>query len=370
MSGQEIIVTTETRLQINAICEKHKIKKLLLVCDSAFRFLLTQEEYLNIDAKYVIFDQFTPNPLYEDVVKGVKCFRENGCDAVLAIGGGSAIDVAKCIKLYSRMDKSVLYLDQEYKENDVLLIAVPTTSGTGSESTRYAVIYYDGKKQSVTHESIVPKYAILDYRNLVTLPAYQKKCTMMDALCQSIESWWSVNATEESREYSKKALTMILENMDAYMDNTDKGKENMMIAANYAGRAICISQTTAAHAMSYKLTSLYKVPHGRAAFICLPKVWRYMTEHMELAVTEWNLGEIFAAIAKTMGCGSVPEAIQAVEALNEKYFKEDTAVFCEKDVDLLVKSVNPTRLGNNPVPFSEDALQELYRAIVEEYKEK
>lgn len=367
MLKQEIIVTTNTREQINEICARHNIKKLLLVCDSAFRFLLTREEYLNIDTKYVVFDQFTPNPLYEDVVKGVKCFRENGCDGILAIGGGSAIDVAKCIKLYSRMDKSVLYLDQEYKENDVLLIAIPTTSGTGSESTRYAVIYYDGKKQSVTHESIVPKYAILDYRNLITLPAYQKKCTMMDALCQSIESWWSVNATEESRGYSKKALSMILENMDGYMENTDQGNENMMIAANYAGRAICISQTTAAHAMSYKLTSLYKVPHGRAAFICLPKVWQYMWNHMEDAVTEWDLGEIFDGIARGMGCTDVPAAIEKINVFNKKYFENEPVVFDEKDIDLLVKSVNPTRLGNNPVPLSEDALHELYSMIIAEY---
>lgn len=366
MAKQEIIVTTETKKTINEICAKHKIKKLLLVCDSAFRFLLTREEYLGIDTKYVIFDQFTPNPLYEDVAKGVKCFGENGCDAVLAIGGGSAIDVAKCIKLYSRMERDVLYLDQEYKENDVLLIAVPTTSGTGSESTRYAVIYYEGKKQSVTHESIVPKYAILNYRNLITLPAYQKKCTMMDALCQSIESWWSVNATEESRGYSKQALAMILENMDAYMENTDKGNESMMIAANLAGRAICISQTTAAHAMSYKLTSLYKVPHGRSAFICLPKVWAYMHEHMDDSVTSWDLMEIFDAIAENMGCENVPAAIAMLDAMSRKYFSEDAVQFHEKDIDLLVKSVNPTRLGNNPVPLSEDALHELYAAIVAE----
>lgn len=131
-----------------------------------------------------IFNQLTPNPLYEDVVKGVEAYRNNQCDVIVAIGGGSSIDVAKCIKLYSGMDNIKVYLEQEYKENDVTLIAIPTISGTGSESTRYAVIYSEGKKQSVTHDSIVPKYAVWDYRNLVTLHLYQKKCTMIDALCQ------------------------------------------------------------------------------------------------------------------------------------------------------------------------------------------
>lgn len=364
MSNQEIIVSTEIKQQLNALCKENGIKKILLVCDGAFQFLLTHEEYLSIDVPYVVFDQFTSNPLYDDVVKGVKCFRENGCDAILAVGGGSAIDVAKCIKLYSKMADSALYLDQEYAQNDVLLIAIPTTSGTGSESTRYAVIYYEGKKQSVTHESIIPGYAFLDCRNLATLPEYQKKCTMMDAFCQSIESWWSVNATEESREYSKKALHMIIENMDAYMDNTEEGNRNMLIASNYAGRAINISQTTAAHAMSYKLTSLYKIPHGRAAFICLPHVWKYMWSQVEANEEKQDLKELFMEIARALPCESVPQAIEYIFALNEKYFKNDKAVFSMSDVELLAASVNPTRLKNNPIMLSEETLYELYSSIV------
>ena len=162
---QQVISTTNVVEKLNDIFKTDNISKVLLVCDSAFDYLQTKEAYLKINVPYVIFNQFTPNPLYEDVVNGVDVFRNNNCDAILAIGGGSSIDVAKCIKLYSNMDDSKLYLEQEYKENDVTLIAIPTTSGTGSESTKYAVIYYEGKKQSVTHESIVPKYAILDYRN-------------------------------------------------------------------------------------------------------------------------------------------------------------------------------------------------------------
>ena len=92
---------------------------------------------------------------------------------------------------------------------DIPFLAMPTTAGTGSEATRYAVIYYDGKKQSVTHDSVVPDVAILEPKVLKTLPLYQKKCTMMDALCQGIESWWSMNSTDESkaREKMEKLLS-------------------------------------------------------------------------------------------------------------------------------------------------------------------
>jgi alcohol dehydrogenase class IV len=115
--------------------------KVLLVCDSSFPFLNIKDEIEGMPVPYVKFDDFTPNPLYEDVCKGVDLFNIAKCDTILAVGGGSSMDVAKCIKLYCKMDKNNLYLEQEYKDTGVKLIAIPTTAGTGSESTRYAVIY-------------------------------------------------------------------------------------------------------------------------------------------------------------------------------------------------------------------------------------
>ena len=359
--AQQIISTTDVKGYLGEIFEKEKIHKVLLVCDGAFDYLQTKDEYMALDIPYAIFNEFTPNPLYEDVVKGVKLFREQECDAILAIGGGSSIDVAKCIKLYSGMDDTKVYLEQEYKENDVTLIAIPTTSGTGSESTRYAVIYYEGKKQSVTHDSIVPKYVILDYRNLVTLPLYQKKCTMLDAMCQSIESWWSVNATKESREYSRHALNTLMFNMKDYLDNKDDGNAEMLVASNYAGKAINITQTTAAHAMSYKLTSLYGIPHGRAVFMCLPSIWKLMEERNILP-------DVFRDIAYTLGYTCVADAIGYLENLNEQLFENDKVTMNEEDIDILVKSVNPTRLKNNPLELTEDMIRSLYTDIIKKYQ--
>lgn len=357
---QQVISTTDVLNRLNNIFETERISKVLLVCDSVFDYLQTKEEYLKMNVQYVMFNQFTPNPLYEDVVKGVEVFRKNHCDAIIAIGGGSSIDVAKCIKLYSSMEDTKVYLEQEYKENDVTLIAIPTTSGTGSESTRYAVIYYEGKKQSVTHDSIVPKYAILDYRNLATLPLYQKKCTMLDALCQSIESWWSVNATDASKVYSVKALAMIVSNMKAYLANEIEGNANMLIAANYAGQAINITQTTAAHAMSYKLTSLYGVPHGRAAFMCLPHIWSYMYEKQVLP-------DVFVEIARVLGYETVNEAIDFLLKLDSELFKDNKVLMDINDLEVLTVSVNPTRLKNNPLALSENEISNLYKKIMERY---
>lgn len=343
--------------------------KVLLVCDSSFPYLNIKADIEAMDVPYVVFSDFTPNPLYDDVCKGVDLFNITKCDTILAVGGGSSMDVAKCIKLYCRMNKETLYLEQEYKDTGIKLIAIPTTAGTGSESTRYAVIYYDGKKQSVTHDSIIPNVAILEPKVLKTLPLYQKECTMLDALCQGIESWWSVNSTDESKEYSKIAVETIMKWWREYIfENTDVSAKHIMEAANYAGRAICITQTTAAHAFSYKITSLYKLPHGHAVAIGLPEIWQYMIDHMDKCIDNRGqeyLTNVFSDISKAMGCEIPSQAIKEFhQMMKEMDMSNPLANNREEELDILSHSVNPIRLKNNPVEMNDSIICDLYNIIV------
>lgn len=108
----------------------------------------------------------------------------------------------------------------------------------------------------------------MDASVLKTLPDYQKKATMCDALCHAIESFWSVNSTDKSKEYSMAAIQNVMKHMDGYLANTDEGNAGMLLAANTAGKAINITQTTAGHAMCYKLTSMFSSAHGHAAILC------------------------------------------------------------------------------------------------------
>ncbi len=344
-------------------------KKALLVVDSSFPFLSIKENIEAMGIQYVTFDKFTPNPLYEDVCKGVDVLNKENCDTIIAVGGGSAMDVAKCIKLYCKMSKDKLYLDQEYKDTGVKLIAIPTTAGTGSESTRYAVIYYDNKKQSVTHDSIIPDVAILEPEVLKTLPLYQKKCTMMDALCQSIESWWSVNSTDESKTYSKKAVETIMRWWREYIfENTDDSQKHIMEAANYAGRAICITQTTAPHAFSYKMTSIYGLPHGHAVAISLPEIWQYMLDNTNKCIDRRGkvyLEHIFQEIATTMGTRNSAEAISCFrDMLKEMSLSYPTSEDRKAELNILATSVNPIRLRNNPVGLDTDTILSIYDSIL------
>lgn len=365
---QEIFDGLNSYKEIRVILKLLGSKKFLLVCDNAFQYIPFKHYFDELDIPYIKFDDILPNPTYEIVCKAVDLFNLAKCDAIVAIGGGSTMDVAKCVKLFSAMDKTRNYLEQEYRDHAVPIIAIPTTAGTGSESTRHAVIYYKGVKQSISHDSILPDYAILDSSVLSTLPPYQKICTMLDALCQGIESWWSVKSTGESKEYSKTAVRMIMDHMNAYIYKSDaEAAKAIMRAANYAGRAINITQTTAAHAMSYKITSLYGLPHGHAVAICLPKVWRHMAENMDQCIDERGkryLEQILHDIAHAMGADSSDAAIGIFERMLNDLHINNPKTCRASDLYTLAASVNPDRLKNSPVYICDDIINKMYREII------
>ena len=343
-------------------------RKLFLVIDASYPFLNIKNdiEALADVVEMVKFSDFTPNPLYEEVCTGLTMIKESQCDAILAVGGGSAIDVAKCIKLALLSEEGPAALIPPLvlqrlpiDGSRIPFIAIPTTAGTGSESTHNAVMYYKSAKQTVTNDGILPDIAILEPSVLKTLPVYQKKCTMMDALCQGIESWWSVNATSESREYSKIAVELVMKHWRKYIfENDPEASRQIMFAANYSGRAINIAQTTAAHAMSYKITSLFKLPHGHAVAVCLPEIWEYMLGHPM---------PVFHDIAIAMGSNTPEEAISYFRtmmsemALGHPVADENRNEYLQ----VLCESVNPIRLKNNPVPLDPEVIMALYQRIVQ-----
>lgn len=309
-----------------------KDKLAFLVCDSAFDMLDIQLPF-----SYIRFSEFESNPDDRDAQLAANLFLNHTCDFILAIGGGSSMDMAKAVKFYSNTNKPI--------------VAVPTTSGTGSEATHFAVVYKEGVKQSIAHMNLLPEYVVLDADLLKTVPLYQKKSTMLDALCQAIESWWSKRATIQSIDCSRRAIQLILENMENYLANEDCGNKNMLMAANLAGKAINITTTTAPHAMSYKLTTLYGIAHGHAVALCLPKVWRHIDAYEE--------------IAQAMGTETVREAILYLEDLLSSLGLTIPSEANASDLIVLRDSVNSQRLSNHPVHIPEDEILALYKEILE-----
>lgn len=369
----QIIITAENNyLAVDHWLLNHGLKKVLLVCGKSIAkqqiYAYFEELQERLGVMVVRFSDFAPNPLYESVVKGVDVFRQENCDGILAVGGGSAMDVAKCIKLYSNMDPGINYLQQKIVPNDIPFLAMPTTAGTGSEATRFAVIYYEGAKQSVSDFSCVPGTVLLDSSALKTLPIYQKKSTMMDALCHAIESYWSVNSTDESRIYSRDAIHLVMANMDGYLANTDEGNSGMLLAANTSGKAINITQTTAGHAMCYKITSFFGCAHGHAAALCDRVLYSWMIRNTDRCIDprgDAYLTGILDEIGIAMGGESAESGAERFIRLFDSLAFEIPAA-SEAQFAALKSSVNPVRLKNHPIQMDEETIDRLYHVILRE----
>ncbi len=359
---QEILYGFEN---IRNIIGKYNIKKPFVVIAPFLKNgWVTQklEEFL----EPIYFSDFKANPIYEDCVKGLELFKKNNCDSIISIGGGSAIDTAKSIKLFLPLDSNDNFLKQNHKYINLKHICIPTTAGTGSESTRYSVIYFEGNKQSLTDDMLIPEVAILEKKFLETLSLEQKKATIFDALCHSIESMWSINSNTQSIEYAEKAIKLILPNIQRYLDGELEDLQVIFDAANLAGKAINISQTTAAHALSYKLTSLYNIPHGKAVALLLPSVMQKLIEKKSVILDSKKVKHIeiiFEKLSILFNVDSISNAMRYLSKIINDVFDNSLIKIDDNQMKILCESVNMTRLKNFPVALNENDIYDIYSSI-------
>jgi len=259
---------------------------LLIVTDRVLTKLgLPDKMFRVLDAagiRYTCFSDVGSNPTTDEVEAGFRCYRENGCKAVLAFGGGSPMDCAKAIcARVAHPNRSVVQMQGLLRVLKRIppLFAVPTTAGTGSETTIAAVITDSAtrRKASINDPCLIPKYAVLDPELTVGLPPHITATTGMDALSHAVESY--TNHTYHTRienDLSKKAVKLIHDNLlRAYVDGNDmEARQNMQIAALYAGRSFTRGCVGHVHAIGHTLGGLYGVPHGLTMAVLLPHVMR------------------------------------------------------------------------------------------------
>jgi len=364
---QKIYDKENAYLYIEKILKENSASKPMLVCGRSFDSQAIKEYIYSLNLEIIRFSNFRPNPDYDDVIKGVKLFKDKKCDFIISIGGGSAIDTAKCIKLFSGSDENINYLKQEYKYNFIKHLAIPTTAGSGSECTRFSVLYYKGEKQSITHDGIIPDYVILDPKLLLNLPVYQKKSTMLDALCQAVESYWSVNSSAESKAYSKDSISLILQNLENALLNDLIALKNIQKAAYLSGKAINITQTTAAHAMSYKLTSIYNLAHGHAVSLCLPYIWEYMINNLDKCIDPRGgvyLKNTFEELNKIFNAKNSQDCIYKFREIYDKLNLSSPKLNNKTELKILADSVNLQRLKNNPITLDKEIIKKIYNNIL------
>ena len=254
-------------------------RKVLLVLDrGAARASGNEARLMNLlDPTLVaVFEDFTPNPRSEQALAAGRLASRHGASAIVGFGGGSCMDVAKVGGLAAGSADRAEQLVRGEPGQDVMplpIIAIPTTSGTGSDATHFAAIYHQGHKISVAHTGMRPRGVVLDASLHAAMPPFIAATTGLDALCQATESMWAVAATEESITHATEAQGMIIRHLAASVVRKEiADREAMMHGAHRAGHAINISKTTASHALSYELTTRFGIAHGLAVALTLGHV--------------------------------------------------------------------------------------------------
>jgi len=228
----------------------------------------------------IVFDRVEPNPSARTVDEGGKIAAEGGADFIIGFGGGSAMDAAKGIAIVAVGGESIreYFYPAEVKHPVLPVIAIPTTCGTGSEVTRYAVISDAGKKNSIRSDKIVPVAAILDADVLDYLSKDTLSHTAMDALSHAIESYFHVNANDLTYMFSAESAKIIFENFTRAFDGEPESKEKLFYASMLAGLAINFSGTVVVHGLAYYLTEKYGIPHGLANSLFLSQFIEYSSK--------------------------------------------------------------------------------------------
>lgn len=349
---------------LKGIMEMHNVDRLLVVHGKNSYMACGGNELMSQlydvhNMEIAGFSDFSTDPKIEDVYKGADLVKQYQPDAIIAIGGGSTMDMAKLLRHTAGM-------------KEIPLIAIPTTSGTGSETTQFAVCFINGEKKSIDFPHMLPNYEILIPELTMSNSRYLTACTGFDAMAQAVESYWNIHATEKSEEYAKEALILLIRRLTQFATDPELcmadqyWRADMMKGANLSGKAINITRTTAPHAMSYKLTSEYGYPHGHAVALTFPYFaklnmecplhqyagtdYLHYTEKMRwlkycFGITNQDIESYFQSFTIKIGLG----------------INKDTKV----DAGLIASSVNVERAANNPHVLTAEIINQAAESILE-----
>lgn len=312
------------------------------------------------------FSDFTPNPKVEDIELALKKFSKENFDAIVAIGGGSPMDFAKLFKVAydNNMSAADCFKNLDVLKRKTPLIAIPTTAGTGAESTRFAVVYLNGVKSSFDSECALPDFALVDYTLCENSPRHLKACAASDALSHAVESYWGVGSTSESREFAKEAILLCNKSLASYVNSEDEASaKDMALAANLAGRAINITRTTAAHALSYFFTSHHGIAHGQAVALSLPKLFEKNLESKNVIDprgVEFQKAKM-VELMELLGIKNKNDILPHFKTLFDSIGLEtDFKKLNIENPKLAAQAVNLERLKNNPVKLSKEELESFF----------
>lgn len=360
---------------------KKKKNTVLLVTDPVIRgagITTHLEQVLKSQGiRCIVYDRTVANPTTENVAQALALYQENGCQALIGFGGGSSIDCAKAVGARVAYPKKEL-ADMEgilkVRRRLPLLIAIPTTAGTGSETTLASVIT-DAEtrhKYPINSFPLIPRYAVLDPEVTRSLPPHLTAATGMDALTHAVEAYVGHSTTSGTRKDAVRAVQLIFENIRRVYENGNdrKARRRMLYASYLAGNAFTRSYVGYVHAVAHSLGGKYNVPHGLANAVLLPVVLKAYGE------TAWKpLHRLAVAVGlaerQEEAQAGAERFIQAVKDMKRDLQIGDTIPEIQpEDIPALAKKADKEANPLYPVPklMNGKELEQLYYAVMEEEK--
>ncbi len=335
------------------------------------RLLLNALEVAEI--QYQVYDKTIPNPTAENAIDAANLYKEHNCSAFIAIGGGSPMDCAKvAAALVAKPNKSPKQLKGILRvlKKVPLIYAIPTTSGSGSETTLAAVISETTvhEKYAIKDPCLIPYGAVLDSKFTIGLPPNITATTGLDALSHAVEAFLGRNNTAKTKKRALEAIKLIFENLPlAYKDGADtNARENMQKAAHYAGIAFTRAYVGYAHAIGHTIGAFYGVPHGLALAVTLPYVLKQYGEeaHKKLAF----LADFISVTNSSMTVEEKALAfITAIENLNKTLNIQNTIEqIQESDIPALAKTA--AKEGNPEYPVPRIMFQDEFESLFEQIR--
>ena len=328
------------------------------------------------DKNVVRFSDFTANPKIGELGQVLCAFNKARAGLILSVGGGTAIDLGKLVNYFSATDvdpEAYLKGERGICAKCVPHLAVPTTAGTGSEATHFAVLYDRFKKVSVADNKLAPSHVWLNPVFTASMSPYLTASSGFDALAQAIESYWAVGSTLKSRHDSLEALKLCIQHLEfSVLTPTSEHRAGMLKAAYLAGRAINVAKTTAAHALSYVLTSHYGLSHGHAVALTFPAVFEANANVTNQNINDprglRHIGNIMNNLCVLLNIDSPAKAAHQIQELTMKIGLSNTwfethGFEPEKVRALVLRDVNEERLANNPRQLDDDSLTRIVASI-------
>ena len=348
------------------IIKKVKFKKIFIITGKNSFYKSKANVLLKFPKDKIIKFYFKKSklPEFSELNIILKKINNINPDLILAIGGGTVIDLAKIVSILDLrftkdLKKKLMSYKSVSKKKLYSLIAIPTTAGAGAEVTSNSVIYINKIKYSVENKLLIPDYFFLFPYLIINNPFTLKSSAGFDAIAQGVESLISLKSNHQSVSYAKKSLKLSLKNYLSFLKKPNLvNSKNMLLASNLAGKAINISKTTAPHAISYPFTSLFGIDHGHAVSLTLEKFLSFNFENIKRSVSSFNLSERYKIIFKLFKAKNIEGLSDKIKSLKKEANLIDS--FSDLGIDINLKSekildqVNFLRLKNNPVKVTKE----------------